>query len=55
MTQEQETTNPLAQLVQDTITVNDLLQIYNRYSPNPITEEEAQRASHGDVNLAKAL
>ena len=36
MTQEQETTNPLAQLVQDTISVNDLLQIYNKYSPNPV-------------------
>ena len=54
MTQEQETTNPLAQLVQDTITGNDLLQIYNRYSPNPITEEELQQSAHGDVNLAKA-
>ena len=54
MTQEQETTNPLAQLVQDTISVNDLLQIYNRYSPNPITEEELRQSTHGDVNLAKA-
>ena len=54
MTQEQETTNPLAQLVQDTISVNDLLQIYNRYSPNPITMEELRQSTHEDVNLAKA-
>ena len=54
MTQKQETTNPLSQLVQDTISVNGLLQIYNKYSPNPLTMEEAQRASHADVKLAKA-
>ena len=52
--EEQQPVNPLAQLVQDTISVNDLIGIYNRYAPNPITEQQLQAATHGDLNLAKA-
>ena len=41
MNQEgEQPVNPLAQLVQDTISVNDLIGIYNRYAPNPITEQQ---------------
>lgn len=46
--------NPLEQLVQNTISVNDLLQIYNRYSPNPITEQQLQQSTNGNLDLAKA-
>lgn len=52
--EEQQPVNPLAQLVQDTISVNDLIGIYNRYAPNPITEQQLQASTHGDLNLAKA-
>ena len=38
MTQQQ--VNPLDQLVQDTITVQDLIKIYTRYAPNTITEQQ---------------
>ena len=54
MTQEEQAVNPLAQLVQDTISVNDLIGIYNRYAPNPITEEQLQASTGGNLNLAKA-
>ena len=52
--EEEQPANPLAQLVQDTIGVNDLIGIYNRYAPNPITEEQLQAATGGNLNLAKA-
>ena len=55
MNQEgEQPVNPLAQLVQDTISVNDLIGIYNRYAPNPITEQQLQAATGGNLNLAKA-
>ena len=53
MTQPQPV-NPLQNLVENQIGVQDLLNIYNRYAPNPITLQQAQANSNGDVNVAKA-
>ena len=52
MTQQQE--NPLEPLVQNTITVHDLLGIYNRYAPNPLTEQQLQEMTNRNESLAKA-
>ena len=51
---QQRPVNPLEQLVQNTITPHDLLGIYNRYAPQPLTYEQAQAANGGDENLLKA-
>ena len=53
MTQEQQPINPLANLVQNTITVRDLLDIYNRYAPQMLTMDEAKHYSGGDQDVAK--
>mgnify|MGYP001129069056 CR=1 FL=1 len=52
MTQQQ--VNPLEQLVQNTISVQDLISIYNRYAPTPITEQQLQVMTNGNANAAKA-
>ena len=46
--------NPLQNLVQDTITVENLLDIYNKYAPSPISMEQIRDAAGDDVNFAKA-
>ena len=46
--------NPLEQLVQNDITVQDLLTIYYRYAPNPITLQQLQPLSKNNLNSAKA-
>ena len=51
----QQQPNPLAQLVQDTISVQDLLDIYNRYAPNPLSLNQMRAAAGDDVNEAKAF
>ena len=50
MTQE---VNPLADFMQNTLSVQDLLNIYNKYAPEPLTIEEVQRYSNSDVNVVK--
>ncbi len=45
--------NPLADFMQNTLSVQDLLNIYNKYAPQPLTIQEVQRYSNGDVNVAK--
>ena len=51
---EQQQVNPLQQLVQNTISVQDLLGIYNRYAPEPISEQQLQAMTQGNADLAKA-
>ena len=45
--------NPLENLVSHQITVRDLLDIYNRYAPNPMTMEYVQQQAHGSEDVAK--
>ena len=47
--------NPLQQLVQNTITVQDLLNIFNKYSSQPLSMEAVQNASSGNEDVAKAF
>ena len=54
MTHGEHPVNPLQNLVQDTITVRDLLDIYNRYAPQMLTMDDVKRLSGSDQNLAKA-
>ena len=44
----------MAQIVKDPITIHNLTGIYNRYAPNPITEQLLQTATNGDLNLVNA-
>ena len=37
----------------DILSVQDLLNIYNKYAPEPLTIQEVQRYSNSDVNVAK--
>lgn len=50
----QQQINPLEDLVAHTISVQDLLNIYNKYCPNPISLSELESITHGDENEAKA-
>ena len=43
--------NPLEQLVANEMTVHDLLNIYKRYAPQPLSIQDVQANSHGDENL----
>lgn len=46
--------NPLQQLVQGTITVQDLLNIYNKYAPHPLSMETVRQSANGNEDVAKA-
>ena len=50
----QQQVNPLQQLVQGTITVQDLLNIYNKYAPQALSMEEVRQASNDSEDTAKA-
>ena len=39
--------------MENTLSVQDLLNIYNKYAPEPLTIQEVQRYSNSDVNVAK--
>ena len=54
MDQPQQQINPLQQLVENDITVQNLLDIYNRYSPEPMTMQDVYQNSNGNEHLAKA-
>lgn len=51
---QQQQANPLEQFIANTVTLEDLFQIYNKYAPNLLTEEELERISGGNENAAKA-
>ena len=48
MNEEHEYINPLEQLIAHTITLQDLIYIYNRYAPRPTTSGEVMQAAEGD-------
>ena len=54
MTQQPQPVNPLEQLVRNTISVQNLLDIYNRYAPNPLSMAQVQQLSGNDPDAAKA-
>ena len=53
MTQQAQPVNPLENLVSRQINVRNLLDIYNRYAPNPLTMEYVQQQSGGNQDVAK--
>ena len=54
MQEQNEYINPLEQLIAHTITLQDLINIYNRYAPQPTTAKKALQNAKGDENKAKA-
>lgn len=52
--QQPQQINPLEDLLINTISVQDLLNIYNKYCPNPISIQQVQQNSQGNQDLAKA-
>ena len=46
--------NPLEQYIGNTVSVADLVDIYNRYCPVPLSMQEVRDNSQGDENVAKA-
>ena len=54
MEQQNQSINPLEQLVARTITINDLLNIYNRYAPQPLSMQQLLLDSQNDQDIAKA-
>ena len=52
--QQQQRINPLEAFVGNTLTVTDLLNIYNKYCPEPLTMQQVYDNSHGDEDYAKA-
>ncbi len=46
--------NPLENFIVNTVTVDDLLGIYNRYAPNMLTGDELDEISGGNTDAAKA-